>query len=155
MKSQQIKKNNEWIPPLWILKALGEFDLNPCTPTVRPWSTSKYHYYLGGLDKDWFGRVFLNPPFERYERPKWMKKMALHGNGIILLPATMETQAFKDHVWGKCDGILILSRRPHFYYTDGTKATANSGCGFVLVAYGKSNFEILKRSGLGYAVIQV
>lgn len=158
MKAHQktVGKNDEWLTPPWLLGKLGEFDLDPAAPEVRPWPTAKHHYTAAddGLTKEWFGRVWLNPPFNRYQRPLWMAKMAAHGNGIMLIPAAGETKPFADHVWGKCDGILMLNRRPHFYYVDGTEAAANSGCTIALVAYGADNFEILKASGLGFPLVE-
>ena len=81
--------------------------------------------------------------------------MAEHGNGIMLIPAACETQAFHNYVWGISDGILFLKTRPHFCFINGAKAKANSGCTICLIAYGKKNGEILKNSGLGPYVIQV
>ena len=158
MKAHQktIGKNDEWLTPPWVLEQLGEFDLDPCAPIERPWDTAKHHYTVkdDGLGREWFGRVFCNPPFNRYERPKWMQKMAEHGNGIMLLPAAGETKAFADHVWGKCSGILMLKRRPHFHYVNGVEAHANSGCTIMLIAYGINNLEVLKQSGLGFPLVE-
>ena len=82
MKAHQnpIGNCDEWLTPRWILDRLGEFDLDPCAPAIRPWDTAKMHYDINdcGLRKDWSGRVWLNPPFNRYERPLWMEKMAAH-----------------------------------------------------------------------------
>lgn len=39
--------NNTWLTPPFILEALGEFDLDPCSaPSPRPWDTAKHHYTL-------------------------------------------------------------------------------------------------------------
>lgn len=155
MKTHQkpIGLNDEWLTPPWILKPLGLFDLDPCAPVTRPWATADHHYTIedDGLSREWFGRVWLNPPFNRYERPKWMAKMAEHNNGVMLIPAAWETEAFRQNVWGKASGILALHKRPRFCYVDGKKAKANSGCTICLVAYGDDNFQILRASGLGFA----
>ena len=146
MKAHQrtIGNNDEWLTPRWILGALGKFDLDPCAPVDRPWDTAEHHYTVqdNGLERDWFGRVWCNPPFHRHKRAKWMQKMAAHNNGIMLIPAAGETKAFADYVWGKCSGLQILKRRPHFCYVDGSEAKANSGCTISLIAYGD---EILRR----------
>lgn len=156
MKAHQrtVGMNDEWITPRWITSALGHFDLDPCSPVDPPWQIAKASYSVidDGLSSDWHGRVWLNPPFNRYERSKWMEKMALHGNGIMLIPAACETKPFRDFVWGKCDSILFLRKRPHFYFIDGSEAKANSGCTICLVAYGESNTDSLLQSGLGYVV---
>ena len=151
-----IGKNDEWLTPPEIIKVLGEFDLDPCAPIMRPWETAKSHYTINdnGLNNVWFGRVWLNPPFNRYQKGLWMKKMAEHNNGIMLLPLAGETQDFKNYVWGKCSGVLVLSFRPHFYYVDGTRARSSSGCTICLIAYGSENFKTLKESGLGYPLLE-
>jgi hypothetical protein len=55
---------DEWLTPPPLIQALGEFDLDPCAPIKRPWDMAKNHYTIedDGLEKDWFGRVWLNPP---------------------------------------------------------------------------------------------
>jgi len=158
MKAHQkvIGNCDEWLTPRWILEPLGEFDLDPCSPVNRPWDTAKFHYDINdcGLRKQWNGRVWLNPPFNRYARPLWMQKMAQHGNGIMLIPAACETKPFADYVWGKCAGVLMLRKRPHYCYVDGAEADFNSGATMMLIAYGEQNFEILKCSGLGFSLIE-
>lgn len=56
---------DEWLTPPSILKALGDFDLDPCSPINRPWDTAKKHYTIedNGLNKKWEGRVWCNPPY--------------------------------------------------------------------------------------------
>jgi hypothetical protein len=65
-------KNDEWLTPPEILRALGPFDLDPCAPIARPWETAAAHYTAedDGLSKPWAGRVWCNPPFGR-EAVKW------------------------------------------------------------------------------------
>ena len=54
-------KNDEWLTPPEILRALGTFDLDPCAPVVRPWKTAAKHYTAqdDGLTLPWEGRVLL------------------------------------------------------------------------------------------------
>lgn len=143
--------SDEWLTPPRILGPLGEFDLDPCAPINRPWGTARHHYTIedDGLAADWFGRVWCNPPFSRYERPQWMRRMADHGDGILLVPAAMETKPFAESVWGRAHGVLVLHGRPYFHRIDGTRASSNSGCTICLVAYGERNGETLRGSGLG------
>lgn len=159
MKAHQktIGKNDEWVTPPNIISALGVFDLDPCAPIKRVYDTAKNYHTIetNGLAHDWNGRVWLNPPFNRYERDAWMSKMAEHNNGIMLIPAALETQSSQKHVWGKASGILFLNHRPHFHYVDGTRAKANSGCTICLVAYGADNLDCLLKSKLGYVVQQM
>jgi len=142
-----------WLTPPEILKPLGAFDLDPCAaPDPRPWPTAEKHIALpdDGLAACWKGcRVWLNPPFNRYEAPKWMRRMAEHGNGIALIAARTETEMFFDNVWDGATSILFVKKRPHFHYPDGRRAKANSGAPIVLISYGQNNDAILEKSGLG------
>ena len=90
-------KNDEWLTPPHILQALGEFDLDPCAPIVRPWETAKNHFTINddGLKQKWFGRVWCNPPYG-LEAAIWLNKLAEHGNGIALIFARTETKMFFD-----------------------------------------------------------
>lgn len=146
-------KNDEWLTPRSILAPLGDFALDPCAPTVRPWPTAITHYTKedDGLSLPWSGRVWLNPPFG-LEARLWLKKMADHGNGIALIPARTETAMFFDSVWKGADAVCFLKGRPHFCYADGTPAKFNSGAPICLVAYGLENARVLTDCGLGYTV---
>lgn len=143
--------NDEWLTPPEMLSALGTFDLDPCAPTERPWSTAREHIALpsDGLAAEWKGRVWLNPPFNRYARPKWMKKMARHGNGVMLVPAATETEAFDRYVWCCASAVCFVKKRPHFHFVDGRRAKANCGTAIVLVAYGDENATALRSANLG------
>ena len=37
-------KNDEWLTPPAIIEKLGTFDLDPCSPIKRPWSTASNHF---------------------------------------------------------------------------------------------------------------
>jgi hypothetical protein len=143
-------KNDEWLTPPEIMAALGEFDLDPCSPIDRPWDTAKAHYTVkdDGLSKPWHGRIWCNPPFGR-EAVKWLRRMAAHGDGIALIPARTETEMFYECVWRAADAVLFLKGRPHFHYVTGERAPFNSGAPICLVAYGTANHSALLRSGLG------
>lgn len=75
--------NDEWLTPLNIINALGEFNLDPCSPIKRPWDTAKNHYSLNdgdGLLLPWHGRIWLNPPYGR-DTFKWLEKLSNHQGG--------------------------------------------------------------------------
>jgi len=145
---------SEWLTPLYIIKALGEFDLDPCSPIIRPYDTAKNHYHLpiklfelDGLEKEWFGRIWCNPPYGT-QTGKWLKKMAEHNNGIALIFARTETKMFFDYIWNKAHAILFLKGRLSFYNINGTKGNSNAGAPSCLIAYGEDNAEILKNCSL-------
>jgi len=145
--------HDEWLTPPEIVGVLGPFDLDPCSPVVRPWDTAGKHYSRehDGLTQPWEGRVWLNPPFGR-EAVKWLRKMVSHGNGIALIPARTETAMFYECVWNVASAVCFIRGRPHFHYVDGRRAAANSGAPICLVAYGDINARCLNRSDLGKVV---
>lgn len=151
-------KNDEWLTPPQILRALGTFDLDPCAPMIRPWPTATRHYTkqddgLRQAQEPISTRVWLNPPFGR-EAVKWLRRWgAGHGNTVALIPARTETAMFYETVWGAADGVLFLKGRPHFHYLDGRRADFNSGAPIALVAYGRDNLEALRQSNLGFVVV--
>jgi hypothetical protein len=142
--------SDEWLTPPEILRALGPFDLDPCTPDAMPWQTAEKRYTKAqdGLQQPWHGRVWLNPPFGR-EAAKWLERLADHGDGIALVPARTETRMFYLHVWDRADAVCFMRGRPHFHRPCGTRAAANSGAPIALVAYGARNVNALRLSGLG------
>lgn len=154
MKAHQksIGKNDEWLTPPEIIAALGQFDLDPCSPAVRPWPTAKLHYWQGGLDLPWEGRIWCNPPFNRNSRPTWMEKMANHGNGVMLIPAATETVAFDRYVWNMADAVCFVKGRPHFHHVTGAKGKENCGTAIALVAYGQTNVDSLYIANLGKTI---
>lgn len=142
----------DWLsPPAWLEK-LGPFDLDPCCPPVMPWPTATTMYSHHGLEREWSGRVWLNPPFDSHVAPAWLAKLAAHGNGIALIPARTETKMFYAHVWPKADAICFVRGRPHFHYPDGRRAKANSGAPICLIAYGADNVRALYGADLGIVV---
>lgn len=148
-------QTSDWLTPPEIIAALGEFDLDPCCPKRMPWKTAKVMLYPtdGKVEREWFGRVWLNAPYGPELWP-WLAKLAAHGNGIAIAFARTETKGFFEHVWRKAHAVLFLEGRLHFYHADGTRAKANSGGPSVLIAYGSNNADALESSGLGGAFIR-
>jgi hypothetical protein len=140
-------KTDTYLTPPWLLENLGEFDLDPCTPEVMPWETAKHRYtkVQDGLISPWFGRVWCNPPYGS-EVEKWLLKLSEHGNGISLIFARTETEAFFNGVWDTADSILFIKGRLYFYDIHGVKAKANAGGPSALIAYGENNVQALADS---------
>ncbi len=141
--------NDEWFTPRFILEKLGKFDLDPCTSKNRPWPTALKHITKeeDGLSQNWSGRVWCNPPFG--EMGCWMAWMAVHGNGILLSPASkMETLPFFKYVWSQAHAILIMRGRLRFCSFEGQLAGRNPTFSTVFVAYGSQNADVLRLSGI-------
>lgn len=144
-----VMKSDEWLTPPEIIQALGSFDLDPCAPVFRPWPTADHHFTIedNGLIQQWYGRVWLNPPYGRYIQ-KWMQLMATHNNGIALTFARTETQFFHQHVFSVADSIFFFEGRINFYTVAGTRSAQNAGAPSVLIAYGGQNSERISEARL-------
>lgn len=150
MKKPQPHQNGRdtsdvWLTPPALIKALGPFDLDPCTPHVQPWPTAARRYTEAddGLAHPWDGRVWLNPPYSRPAYSLFMARMADHGRGTALIFARTETRDFFAYVWRRATALLFLEGRLFFHDVDGERAAANAGAPSVLCAYGPSDAEIL------------
>jgi hypothetical protein len=147
---KSIGASQQWITPRWILDALGPFDLDPAAADPRPWDCAQTNWSTRGLTDPWFGRVWLNPPFDRRGVAYWARKLAQHGTGTALLHARTEAEWFEP-VWDTAQAILFLADRIHFHYPDGRRAEANSGAPACLIAFGAYDAERLKASNIaGY-----
>jgi len=139
------RTTDTWLTPRHILDALMPFDLDPCAaPDPAIWPTAANHFTIGdsasGLDREWAGRVWLNPPYKTAF--KWIPKLAEHGNGIALIFARTETRGFFEHVWNRAHALLFLKGRLSFHLADGSKG-GTAGAPSVLVAYGENNSKVL------------
>jgi hypothetical protein len=122
-------KTDKWLTPRHILDALGTFDFDPCSaPDPVAWPTAGHHVTLpdDGLTTEWFGRVWLNPPYGKAVW-SWLGRLAAHGDGIALVFARTEVRGFVDTVWGLADGVLFLGRRLQFCNADTLKGVGNGG----------------------------
>lgn len=107
-------KNNEWYTPEKYIQAarevMGGIDLDPAScaqanETVQ--ATKYYDIQTNGFDKDWEGRVWLNPPYGRSEdgsnQDAWSSRLIDQyedGNGvtteaILLVNAAVDTKWFQ------------------------------------------------------------
>ncbi len=138
----------EWLTPPILVKMLGVFDLDPCSPENPPFTHAKVNFTIkdNGLEKDWFGRVYMNPPYGK-GMEKWLEKLKIHGNGIALIFARTETKTFFNHIWDDADALLFVKGRIKFFNLEG-KQVGTPGSPSVFIAYGKENVEALKKSGI-------
>jgi hypothetical protein len=145
---RSINTKVEWLTPPVLVKNLGEFDLDPCSPINSPFLHAKNNFTIedNGLNKKWFGRVYMNPPYGK-GMEAWLEKLKNHGNGIALIFARTETKTFFNHVWDDADALLFVKGRIKFFNLEG-KQVGTPGSPSVFIAYGKENVEALKNSGI-------
>ena len=147
-------KSDDWHTPAFVFEALGcRFDLDVAAPIEGPrYVPCSRWISTGGLEKEWNGFVWMNPPFGgRNGLVPWLEKFFKHGCGVALVPD--RTSA----AWWQCfaptaDAILFVGGKIKFEKPDGTvgKNHANGTC---LMASGGRAVDALQwasRSGLGF-----
>lgn len=152
----------EWLTPPWLLESSpAPFDLDPCAHPLQiadnapehwpdyaatMWHNSigpfekrshldREHVWCDGLEQEWEGRVWLNPPYGKTQ-PEWMRRMADHQSGIALVASRTEVERwFWPYIWEAATAVFFIRGRLHYYHPDGTEARGNAGHGSVLAAY--------------------
>lgn len=130
-------RTDTYLTPPPLIRALGEFDLDPCCPHTMPWATADVmmHEPTDGLRERWYRRVWLNPPYGP-RLGKWMHKMATHNHGTALIFARTDTEVFHRDVFPVAHAMLFLQGRITFHDAAGTPCIYNAGGPSVLIAYG-------------------
>lgn len=124
---------NEWFTPRWILDKCGDFDLDPCGDPR--WPTAKSCYVQNGLEQDWFGRVWLNPPYGR-NVGLWLDMLSEYGNGLALTFARTDTKWFQ-RIINNTAWVLFLAGRVKFVDSVTLlEAKQNPGAPSCLMAFG-------------------
>lgn len=139
-----------WLTPPALIKALGPFDLDPCTPPEMPWQTATTMLSRerdgDGLAAEWRGRVWLNPPYGR-ETFKWLAKLSEHKSGIALVFARTDMRGFHAEVFRKAQCIFFLARRVKFFRRGGVQAQSPNAAS-CLVSYSQPDSLAIFRAAL-------
>ncbi len=147
-------KTDDWLTPLALSQRLGSFDLDPCDCAAgMPWRIATTTYFLpehDGLIEPWYGRIFCNPPYWP-NVGDWAKRMAAHGNGIMLIFLRTDTAAWQRDILPFADAALLLDGRVRFYRPSGERGKSGTAPS-VLLAYGQNNVEALRNAGIAGAL---
>lgn len=142
-------KTHSWLTPKWILDELDEFDLDPCAaPIPRPFPTAREmisESERDGLETEWSGRVWLNPPYGTFAG-KWLNKLEQHGNGIALVFARFDTSWLQPII--QRNGIFIFKGRIKFLTPTGSAAKNSAGAPSCLIPFGRKNIASILGSNL-------
>lgn len=123
-----LDNSDHWATPKKLydeLNAEFNFDFDPCplNHDVNLWD---------GLKIEWGSSNFMNPPYNRIDKPKWIKKGYeewLKGKTVVmLLPAATGTKQFHELMLPNAE-IRFLKGRVAFsgYNTKGFYSTKNKG----------------------------
>lgn len=138
-------ETNDWITPKWIIDAFDTkasnkemfFDLDPCISITQPWLTARDGYSVeqNGLLQNWYGMVYCNSPYGN-NVITWARRMAEHGNGIMLIFARLETKTWQNVIFPTADGYLFPKRRIAFAKPNGITPKSSAGAPSAFVAWG-------------------
>lgn len=144
-----MKKNDILRTPDYIIDALGEIDLDPCAGELT--KIGEVNWWDGrsedGLEKEWFGFVYCNPPFSKKEQ--WIEKMIQHNNGILMLPER-----------GSAPWFGPLAQAAGRYFVMGKKinfigGSSSNNVGSVLFPFGDEAVVRIEESGLSGHFVEV
>lgn len=141
---------NEWYTPADIIEAarrmMGGIDLDPASSEIANRVVKAAKYYTAetnGLDKEWGGNVWLNPPYsaELIEcfAQKAVKETPNIRQMIILVNNATETKWFRALV-GISSAICFPSSRVKFYLPDGKTGSPLQGQALLYVGANPSEF---------------
>lgn len=114
-----------YTPALYIEKArqvLGTIDLDPASCEYAQRTVRAEHYFTiddDGLARDWFGRVWLNPPYHRELAPKFIDKLLVErrerriAQAIVLVNNSTDTAWFRAAA-DECNSMCFTTGRIRF-----------------------------------------
>ena len=147
--------SDEWYTPRYIFDALGcTFDLDVAAPIdlTHVHTPAANFIHADSLSADWFGFVWMNPPFGgRNGLLPWLEKWAAHGNGIALTPDRSSAQWWQD-VAHDSTSLMQVAGKVKFIRPDGSTGDKPTN-GTTLFAIGPEADAALERAstaGLGW-----
>ncbi|KQZ99565.1 hypothetical protein ASD64_14635 [Mesorhizobium sp. Root157] len=134
--------NNEWYTPARYVElarqVLGQIDVDPASNPVAQATVKAATFYTqetNGLDKEWHGTVWMNPPYSQPEIVHFIEKViAEHKagrctNAIVLTHNSTDTAWF-NILFKNADAICFTTGRIRFENPEGEKAAPAMGQAF-------------------------
>jgi phage N-6-adenine-methyltransferase len=154
---------NEWFTPAEYVDlartVLGDIDLDPATHKQAQQIVHAAEYFTkaeDGLTKQWYGRVWLNPPYAQPLIAHFVSKMVAERLAGRVTAAIMLTHNYTDTAWfheaaAIADAICFMRGRVKFYELDGEIAAPTQGQAFFYFGSEAKNFAKQFRS-IGFVV---
>jgi len=117
--------SDHWQTPPWLydeLNAEFNFDFDPCP----------LHADFDGLAVDWGDRNYVNPPYNRRDKPKFIQKAYEEWRrgktSVLLIPAATGTRQFHDLILPNAEVRFLRGRvNFHGFNSKGEYTTKNKG----------------------------
>lgn len=150
-KYENSGESDEWYTPKRIFDALAvTFDLDVACPPEGPrYVPARHFFHENALSREWFGFVWMNPPFGHMSTKRaWLSMFFDHGNGIALLPDRTSAPWWQEAA-PRASAILFVNGKIKFERPDGSIGE-QPGTGTCLFAAGERGAWALRRCGLGW-----
>jgi hypothetical protein len=136
------RRRNEWYTPLeYISRAravLGDIDLDPASCEQAQRTVKAKQYFdkeQNGLHQPWYGRVWLNSPYQQPTMGKFISKLISEWNSHRVSACIALTHNFTDAMWfhdaiSAADCVCFTQGRIKFQDCDGGLAQPTQGQAF-------------------------
>lgn len=156
--------NNEWYTPAEYIEAarevMGSIDVDPASNDIAQETVKAKTYYTAetnGLDKEWNGNVWMNPPYASDLIGKFIEKLISElpniAQAIVLVNNATETEWFNKLI-SNADAVCFPRSRVKFYMPDGKTGAPLQGQAVLYFGTNESKFVDVF-SGKGWCAIPV
>ena len=135
--------NNEWYTPIEYIeaarKAMGSIDLDPASSDIANNVVKAGTFYTAetnGLDKEWRGNIWMNPPYSSDLIGKFVDKLVEerenYNQAIVLVNNATETEWFNKIV-SIASAVCFPKGRVKFYMPDGKTGAPLQGQAIIYI----------------------
>lgn len=141
-------KDDEWYTPARFIesarRAMGSIDLDPASNDFANETIRAGEYYTeadNGLEKEWFGNVWLNPPYSSALIQRFADKVvnSEFNQAIVLVNNATETGWFRK-LADNASAIVFTTGRIKYYKRDGEHGTPLQGQAFLYFGNNEESF---------------
>jgi phage N-6-adenine-methyltransferase len=158
---------NEWYTPAKYIEAarevMGGIDLDPASSALANETVQAERFFSladDGLGRDWFGRVWLNPPYAQPAVGHFLAKLVSEAEAGHIAEAIALTHNYTDTAWFQntarpANAICFTRGRIAFLNPDGDAAAPTQGQAFFYFGHAVSRFvEVFEPIGVVLRVAQ-
>jgi len=151
--------NDVWQTPDQLLNMIEPIDLDPCAGLDTEIGRMNYrNENMNGLLADWFGRVFVNPPFS--QKTDWFEKVLKERDNteciFVVTPDSTDTKSWwheyiaaeADYIWfsrGRISYVVPEKRAHLFDDYEGGETAGSPTFGTAISIFGEPGDETLSR----------
>jgi hypothetical protein len=94
----------------------------------------------------------MNPPFSN--TIPWLARHAEHGNGVALVPASVESQVWREIVWKRAAAVLLLFGRTRFCNPDGSNTNGRPLRSVCLIGWSDVDARMLENTTMAGTLLR-